>query len=99
MNFGIGATYQIFGGLLSEDLKSSNTLTWTNKWSSTETSKVSQAATVSITGPAYGTGYSGPTLFNMYQDNIYGTYMFYPDWAHGSLAEGARFEPPPFRHL
>jgi hypothetical protein len=77
LNFGISATYQIFGGLFSADLKSSDTLSWTSKWSSTETQKVTQAATVSITGPA-SCSYTGPTEFNMYQDNVYGTYMFYP---------------------
>lgn len=70
--------YSIGAGWFSADLKNSDQLTWTNSWSSTETNKTSENATVSITGPAYGSGYTGPTALNMYQDNIYGTYMFYP---------------------
>jgi len=78
VGFSTSASYSIFGGLLSDELKNSNTLTWTNKWSQLETQRVTQNATVSITGPAYGSGYTGPEEFNMYQDNIYGTYMFFP---------------------
>jgi hypothetical protein len=77
LNFGVTYKYSSFNDLLTEDLAASGTWKWTNKWSSTETSKVTQNATVSITSPAYGSGYTGPGEFNMYQDNIYGTYMFY----------------------
>jgi hypothetical protein len=78
LSFGITEKFSIFGDMLSASLQNSSTFTWTNKWSSTQSSKVTKAATVNIVGPAYGSGYNGPTQFNMYQDNIYGTYMFYP---------------------
>jgi len=69
----------VFGELLSEDLKSSSSLTLTNKWSQTQTQKVNQTASVSVTGPAYSANYTGPTAFNVYQDYyIYGTFMLFP---------------------
>jgi hypothetical protein len=63
---------------LSLDIKTSDTLTWTNKWSSQTSLKAGQSASWSVTGPSAGTNYQGPTLFTVYQDNIYGTFMFYP---------------------
>jgi hypothetical protein len=63
---------------LSADLKTSTTLTWTHKYSSLNTQKVGQNASWSVTGPAASANYTGPTLFDVYQDNVYGTFMFYP---------------------
>jgi hypothetical protein len=37
-----------------------------------------QSATLSVTGPLATDNYSGPTEFVVYQDNIHGTFMFYP---------------------
>lgn len=63
---------------LSLDIKVSDTLTWTNKWSASNTQKAGQSASWSVTGPAGSANYQGPTLFNVYQDNVYGTFMFFP---------------------
>lgn len=60
------------------DIKNSQTFTWTNKWSATRTNTTAQTASLSITGPATTDNYTGPTAFNVFQDNVYGTFMFSP---------------------
>ena len=59
-------------------MSSTITLTVTDKWSQNNTQKVGESTTISITGPQAGSGYSGPTNFLLYEDNIYGTFMLYP---------------------
>jgi hypothetical protein len=63
---------------VSFDIKTSNTLTWTNQWSKTRTNTTTQSASLSVTGPAASDNYTGPTEFVVFQDNIYGTFMFFP---------------------
>lgn len=63
---------------VKEDLKTSNTLTWVNKWSSTFTNTAGQTASASITGPTTADNYTGPVRFQVWKDNVYGTFMFYP---------------------
>ncbi|HET9283813.1 MAG TPA: hypothetical protein VFR24_17810 [Candidatus Angelobacter sp.] len=58
------------------DLKKSKTLTTTNKWSATSTDQVGQTAMVTVKGPASTDNYTGPVEFEVFQDNIYGTFMF-----------------------
>jgi hypothetical protein len=65
---------EAFIGNISELLKS--TQTWTNKWAETTTTMVGQTATATIAEPL--SGYSGTSQFEVYKDNIYGTFMFYP---------------------
>jgi hypothetical protein len=65
----------IIGGL-SYDLKQSTTFTWVDQWTSTRTQMTGQTAAVSITGPTGS--YTGPDEFNVYQDNVYGTFMVNP---------------------
>jgi hypothetical protein len=65
-----------FMDTLSADLKNSNTLTWTNQFSQATNNSQGQTASLSVTGPA--SGYTGPPQFVVYQDNVYGTFMFYP---------------------
>ena len=62
--------------ILSADLKYSNTATWTNKWSATQTTTVGQSAQYNIYGPVATDNYTGPTSFEVWQDNVYGTFMF-----------------------
>jgi hypothetical protein len=57
-------------------LTTADTLSWTNKWSSQSTQQVGQTAAVSVTGPAFADNYTGPVEFNVFQDNVYGTFMF-----------------------
>jgi hypothetical protein len=58
------------------DLKSGNTLTATNKWNTLTTEQAGQTATVTVKGPAVTDNYTGPVEFEVFQDNIYGTFMF-----------------------
>jgi Concanavalin A-like lectin/glucanases superfamily/Bacterial Ig domain len=58
------------------DLKSSNTLTWTNKWNTMSTQQVGQKAAATINGPP--AGFLGTTQYGIYQDNVYGSFMFVP---------------------
>ncbi len=78
---GFSTDIQASGGFLVDftaDLKFAHTFTWTNKWSSTTTNKAGQTASLSITGPAAAANYTGPTEFDVYQDTVYGTFMFAP---------------------
>ncbi len=59
------------------DFNYSNTTTWTNEWGRTTTTQGTQTASVSITGPASTDNYTGPTAFEVFLDNVYGTLMFY----------------------
>lgn len=61
---------------LSRDLTNTNTMTWTNQFSVSTNNSKGQAASFTIMGPAEG--YTGPTQFVVYQDNLYGTFMFFP---------------------
>ena len=61
---------------LSYDWKQSTTFTWTDQRNTLTTQMMSQSNTVSISGPT-GT-YNGPSEFNVYQDNVYGTFMVAP---------------------
>lgn len=58
------------------DLKNSTTLTWTYEFTQATNHSNGQTATLSIVGPS--SGYTGPPEFVVYQDNLYGTFMFYP---------------------
>jgi len=61
---------------LQAKLTTADTLTWTNKWNTLSTQQVGQTAAVSVTGPTVADNYAGPVEFNVFQDNIYGTFMF-----------------------
>jgi hypothetical protein len=67
-----------FAAHISADFKQSYTLTMTDQWSQTRTNTAGQSASLSITGPAATDNYTGPTEFAVFQDNIYGAFMFYP---------------------
>ncbi len=62
---------------LEADLKAQTTWTWTNMWSSMQTSTKGQTANFSIVSPLPTDGYTGPTAIAVYKDNVYGTFMFY----------------------
>jgi hypothetical protein len=61
----------------SDSLTTKNTYTWSDQFSYSTNSSNGQTASFSIIGPAEG--YNGPPQFVVYQDNLYGTFMFYPD--------------------
>lgn len=75
---GLQVHFSFFGGLISGSLTDASAMTNQSGWSSTNSQKVGQCATISITGPPGGSGYSGPTQFNVYQDNVFGTFMIWP---------------------
>ena len=63
-----------FGGKVTV----SDTYTSTNQWSNTVTSGTSQSNSFTIVPPAAGT-YAGATKIQVWKDNIYGTFMFFPE--------------------
>lgn len=65
-----------FGDTFGADLKSSTSLTWTNMFSEATNSSSGHTASFTI-GPA-PSGYNGPDDFEVFQDNLYGTFMFLP---------------------
>jgi hypothetical protein len=67
-----------FVGSLTADLKVSNMYTTSDKWSSTRNSGSGKTAMLSITGPAVGDNYTGPVTIQVWRDNVYGSFMFYP---------------------
>jgi len=82
--FGTDLSFSGSGWLtgLSVEIKNSNTLTWTSVYDSTITDTNTQLDALQITGPPCvgspcNPSYSGPGEFDVYQDNIYGTFMFW----------------------
>ncbi len=69
-------TSSIFIASLTYDLKQSTTFTWVDQWNKITTSMTGESAIVQIVGPT--DSYSGPDEFNVYVDNVYGTFMVYP---------------------
>lgn len=62
----------------SEKLQVSTSYTVTDKWSSTINATTGKTASFSITGPQSTDNYTGPVSFQVYRDNVYGSFMFYP---------------------
>jgi hypothetical protein len=77
---------------LDADLENSNTLTWSTDEQSSITQTTTSTASLSIQGPAcnnviqgvgpcvpvYDASNNQPVQFDVYQDNMYGTFMFAP---------------------
>jgi hypothetical protein len=78
LNFGTSVNLVAFGASFALDVKTSDTYTSTNKWSSSINGGAGQTASLSITGPAASDNYTGPTTIQVWKDNVYGTFMFYP---------------------
>jgi hypothetical protein len=76
-----GGFLQVFG--LGFDFSITNTSgyswTWGQSNATTDTSSTSNSASYSITGPQLSDNYQGPTTFNVYKDNVMGTFAFYSD--------------------
>ena len=64
----------------SASLKVAGTMTWTNQQSSTiaNTSTATQIASFTLGSPCASCAYTGPTVFEVYEDNVFGTFMFNP---------------------
>lgn len=65
-----------FIAAMSYDFKQSTTFSWADKWNNTTTGMTGQSATVYITDAP--DSYTGPNEFNVYEDNVYGTFMVFP---------------------
>jgi hypothetical protein len=61
---------------ISFDWKESTTFTWIDQWNELMTQMMSEMNSVSIHG--WTPPYSGPDEFNVFQDNVYGTFMVNP---------------------
>jgi len=75
------------GPFFSSSVTKDTTITVTYKQASSQTYTTSQTATVQIQSPAATDNYTGPTLFNVYQDTLYGTFLFVP------INQGLTFVP------
>lgn len=69
----------------TEDVTLTDTLAFVNQWSVTNSQANMLSATGSVTGPPCvvvasqcSPVYSGPTQYEVFQDNVYNTFMFYP---------------------
>ena len=78
-------TASFLAGSWSSDVTASDTLTFINQWSTTNTKATGVTATGSVTGPPCTVSgavcspvYTGPTEYEVFEDNVYGTFMFYP---------------------
>jgi hypothetical protein len=87
VKFGVSAslTFKKFLLKFQASLKVEHTLNQTHMRGSSVTSTSSQINTLSITGPPCGSStppcvpaYTGPSQFDVYQDNIFGSFMFNP---------------------
>ncbi len=64
--------------VLNFSFSNKNTFTWTNKYSSTRTNNSIVTQALAIKNPLLSDSYTGPTQMQVWRDNIYGTFMFYP---------------------
>lgn len=76
-----------FWSALSADFKTSQMLTWTTSVDTSITNTTTSTALASVTGPTCTVSsglnscnpqYTGPVEYEIYQDNQYGTFMFFP---------------------
>jgi hypothetical protein len=72
-------------GTLTVDLKTTWTFEWTHSWENTLTTTKTLTNALSVTGPGCPQTsppcvpvYTGAGEFIVFQDNLYGTFMFYP---------------------
>jgi hypothetical protein len=73
-----GQVSATFVGDVKAMLTISDTYTSTNQWSQTVTNGTSQSSSFTIVPPAAGT-YPGATNVQVWKDNIYGSFMFFPE--------------------
>jgi hypothetical protein len=85
--FGLETVFggSLFGIGLEATLKQSDTLTWGTQWNKQFNTTNSSSAMLSITGPpctvvlgVCNPLYTGPSDFDVYYDNLYGTFEFFP---------------------
>jgi hypothetical protein len=74
-----GSASAAFLAAVSTKSSSSVTYTYSNQWSSSVTSGTTQSANFTIYPPLASDNYTGPTAIQVWKDNVYGTFMFYPE--------------------
>ena len=88
LGFGLEEKFggSLFGIGLAFDFKQNFNFTWMNMWQNTVTNTTTQVQTLSITGPPCpalvapcNPEFTEPHEFAAYEDNLYGTFMFWPD--------------------
>ena len=72
--FTLSTSATFFANFLNRSTLDTETLTWVDKAKSTTNATTTQSASMTLVGPS--AGYQGPTEVQLYQDNIYGTFMF-----------------------
>ncbi len=72
-----GLSFGPFGGDAALSISNSTWATLQNQSAFTGTTGTTQYANYSITGPQLSDNYTGPATYNVYLDNVYGTYAFY----------------------
>lgn len=107
-SFGISFGIASFDAALS--VGQQNSTTWQNQSNTQSIQGTTDSASYTITGPQLSDNYTGPPTFNVYLDNIYGTFAFYsplePPVTLGAIIAttgysacptvGAQFAPPTF---
>lgn len=79
VGYSIGGTVSAsFVGDVQTKLTLSDTYTSTSQWSQTVTNGTTQSSSFLIVPPAAGT-YGGATNIQVWKDNIYGSFMFFPE--------------------
>jgi hypothetical protein len=80
--FGSTGSVSIEAVTFKNDLKLSNTLTWTNTQGTSVKQTTTYVNALSLTGPCSAAPcnppYNGPTDFDVYQDNVFGAFYFNP---------------------
>jgi hypothetical protein len=77
-----GLDLKLFSLTLKDDLR----FTWTSKSATTTSSSDAQAASLTIAGPSFG--YTGPMLYDVYWDRLYGAFVFVPREASPAGGDG-----------
>jgi len=77
--FNVSAWGGFLGNGLSFSYSSSQSWSTAQGTASQTTSGTANTASYSITGPQLTDNYTGPATFNVYKDNVFGTFAFYSD--------------------
>jgi len=75
---GSSISFSVLGGVISGSLSNTSTMTTVSGSSNTRSQEVGECVNFTLVGQIVGSGYSGPSNFQLYQDNIYGTLMLNP---------------------
>lgn len=76
VSYSIDASASFDGGADKGEVTFGQSFTYTNSWSTTLQNQSSNTASFKICQPP--STYSGPTYMQIWEDSVYGTYMFYP---------------------